>query len=213
MTLTVVSSPQCAGGIVSVPSHTDWKFYPTDNVSLQAVAQPGYAFTNWTGDVNGAADTDQDTVVVEMSRYYPAKKNLKITANFTGPRGLYALTIEGEPIEGGTVSLQTPCGEFTTDNAEPMISMEFAAGTEVTLSVACADGYRFRGWEGDLSGSRECMPILVDSSKAITARFVKSSPFPWPWVVTGAAAILVAVFAVPKLFYGRDKRLGHTPPT
>jgi uncharacterized repeat protein (TIGR02543 family) len=213
MTLTVVSSPRCAGEITSDPAYSNWKFYPTDNVTLRAVAQPGYAFVNWTGDVDGATDTSQDSIIVQMGKYYPDERDLNITANFTAPGGLYAVTVEGKPMDGGTVSIQTPCGSFATDNVQPAMSIEFAAGTEVTLTAAPAEGYRFGGWAGDLSGSQDNMTVVVDSSKTITAKFGKPSPFPWPWVVIGAAAFFAAVLAVAKLFYGRYKKPMGTPST
>jgi uncharacterized repeat protein (TIGR02543 family) len=213
MTLTVVSSPRCAGEITSDPAYSNWRFYPTDNVTLRAAAQPGYAFVNWTGDVDGAADTSQDTIIVQMSKYYPDEKDLNITANFTAPGGLYTVTVEGKPIEGGTVSIETPCGSFTTDNVQPTISLEFTAGTEITLTAAPAEGYRFAGWAGDLSGSQGNTTVVVGSSKAITARFGKPSTFPWPWVVIGAASFFVAVLAVARLLYRRGRKPKDTPPT
>ena len=81
------------------------------------------------------------------------------------------------------------------------------------LKTVAVEGYRFRRWKGDLTGSQDNVTLVVDSSKTITAKFAKPSPFPWVWVVIGVATVIVAVFAVAKLFYGRAKRLEDTPPT
>jgi hypothetical protein len=210
MALTVVSSPQCGGVITSNPHYPDWMFNPTDNVTLHSAAHPGYAFVNWTGDVDGVADAAQDTIIVEMSRYYPSKAKLQITANFAAPGGLYTVTIQGNPSEGGSVSIQTPCGSLATDNVQPTISIQLAAGTEVILNATPAQGYRFRGWEDDLSSSQDNVTLTLDSSKIITAKFAKPFPFPWVWVVIGAATLFVAVFAVAILVGGRAKSQSHS---
>jgi hypothetical protein len=210
MKLTVVSSPQCAGEITSDPHHADWSFEGTDNVSLHAAANPGYEFVNWTGDIGGVTDTAQDTIIVEMSRYYPGKQKLQITAKFAAPGGLYTVTIRGEPSEGGSVSIQTPCGSFATDNVQPTISIQLAGGTEVDLNATPAKGYRFRGWGDDLSSSQDNVTLTLDSPKTVTANFAKPSPFPWVWVVTGTTALFVAVFAAAMLVGGRAKSRSHS---
>ena len=198
--------------MTSEPHYSDWKFLPTDNVVLQAVAKPGYVFVNWTGDVNGAMDTSQSTITVQTATYYPDKQNLQIAANFTAPEGLYTVAVEGKPSEGGSVTIQTPCGSFTTDNVQPAISIQLAAGTEVTLTAAPVEGYGFRRWKGDLSGREDNVTVNVDSDKAIVASFAKPSPFPWVWVAAGAAAFLAVVLVSMGFVFSRRRKAEGIQP-
>ena len=87
MTLTVVSNPLNGGSITAEPPLTNeaintGSYLPTDNVTVTAAAKPGYKFVNWTGDVAEIEDTTQSTIVVAMDKYYPATKQIGITANF-----------------------------------------------------------------------------------------------------------------------------------
>ncbi len=83
MTLTVISNPVRGGDVTLQPASTDGAYYPYDNVTLTAVANPGYVFVSWTGDVAEIADTTQDTIVVAMDKYYLQNiGQIDITANF-----------------------------------------------------------------------------------------------------------------------------------
>jgi hypothetical protein len=66
MTLTVVSNPTSGGEIDCQPPSSDGRYYPSDNVTLTAVAARGYRFVNWTGDVGEVEDTMQSTVIVSI---------------------------------------------------------------------------------------------------------------------------------------------------
>jgi hypothetical protein len=83
MTLTVVSNPTSGGEIDCQPSSSDGRYYPSDNVTLTAVAASGHKFVNWTGDVGEVEDTMQSTVIVPMDKYYSKGiTRIEITANF-----------------------------------------------------------------------------------------------------------------------------------
>jgi len=93
MMLTVVSNPTSGGEIDCQPSSSDGRYYPSDNVTLTAVAASGYKFVNWTGDVGEVEDTLQSTVIVPMDRYYSKDiTRIEMTANFVpaGSSGLPA---------------------------------------------------------------------------------------------------------------------------
>ena len=136
-----------------------------------------------------------------------------ITVNFTAPEGLSTVIVEASPGVAGFVTIETPCGSLTSDNVQAAISFECSAGTGVTLRAAAAEGYRFRGWKGDLVGSQATVILVVDSSKTITARFAKPSPFPWAWVAVGIVASLLAAFALARLIFGKAKRPEIDRPT
>jgi uncharacterized repeat protein (TIGR02543 family) len=91
MTLTVVSSPVQGGDVTADPAlnppldnGATWQgsYYPTDNVTITAIAKPGYRFVNWTGDAAEIEDATQSTIVIPMHDYYPNTENIQITANF-----------------------------------------------------------------------------------------------------------------------------------
>jgi len=83
MTLTVVSNPTSGGEVTCQPYSSDGRYYPSDNVTLTAVAAPGYVFENWTGDVDELENITQGTIIVHMDRYYSKDVTLiEITANF-----------------------------------------------------------------------------------------------------------------------------------
>lgn len=93
MTLTVVSKPAHGGDVDCQRSSDGWltgpsdnvtvDAYPDENVTVTAVAKPGYKFVNWTGDVEEIADPAQETIVVAMDKYYAGRPTeIEITANF-----------------------------------------------------------------------------------------------------------------------------------
>ena len=176
-------------------------------VTLSAVPSEGYQFGTWTGDVDGVADTENSTIAVVMS------KARVITVNFTAPGGLSTVTVEATPSAGGFVTIDTPCGSLTSDNTQPAISFQCAAGTEVTVTAIADAGYRFRGWKGDLASHEDRASLTVDSDTTIAAEFAKPSPFPWRWVAVGVVASLVAAFALVRLISNKAKRPKDNQPT
>ena len=145
------------------------------------------------------ADTENSTIIVVMSQ------DRVITVNFTAPGGLYTVTVEASPAVGGFVTIDTPCGSLASDNTQPVISTECLPESEVTLIAEPAEGYRFRGWRGDLRDSHDNVTLTVDSSKAITAKFAKPSPFPWSWVIFGIGVLIAATAVVVRLMPRRGK--------
>ena len=146
------------------------------------------------------ADTENSTITVVMS------KDRLITVNFTAPGGLYTVTVEASPAAGGLVTIETPCGSVTSDNVQPAISTECLPGSGLTLKAEPAEGYRFRGWRGDLRDSHDNVTLTVDSSKAIAAKFAKPSQFHWwSWATLGIGALLAATAVVARLMQRRGK--------
>lgn len=168
-------------------------------VSLTAVPSERYQFEKWTGDVDGVADTGNSTIQVVMS------KARMITVNFTAPKGLSTVIVEASPGIAGFVTMETPCSSLTSDNVQPAISFQCAAGTEVTVTATADEGYQFRGWEGDLVGHEDSVSLTVDSDTTITAEFAKPSRFSWGWVALGVAGSVLVVLALAGTWYWRHK--------
>ena len=71
--LTISST---AGGSVTVPGEGTYPYDAGTVVNLKAVADAGYAFVNWTGDVGEIADVNANETTITMNANYT------ITANF-----------------------------------------------------------------------------------------------------------------------------------
>ena len=84
MRLTVVSDPVHSGEVVIQPASTTGAYYPQDNVTLTAVAKPGYRFVNWSGSGSETVDAKQSTVTIGMNKCYSEGiGTIDITANLT----------------------------------------------------------------------------------------------------------------------------------
>lgn len=143
-------------------------------------------FENWTGAVDGVADTTSSTIQVIMD------KARTMTVNFAAPGGLSTVTVEAVPSIGGFVRVDT-CFSLTSDNTQPAISFQCARGTVVTVTAAPEEGYQFRGWKGDVVSKEEYLILTVNSDTTFTAEFAQPSRFPWGWTVLGGVVALLAV--------------------
>ncbi|MCL4863839.1 MAG: DUF1349 domain-containing protein, partial [Caldilineaceae bacterium] len=132
------------GTVVVSPDQADYVHGTA--VTLTAVAEAGWAFVGWGGDLSGDANPGTLTMDADKS----------VTATFAP---LYPLTVTVVG-EGGAV-------ERTPDQAE------YVAGAQVTLTATAAPGWRFTGWSGDAQGSEASVIVTMDSAKAVTATFVE----------------------------------------
>jgi hypothetical protein len=82
--------------------------------------------------------------------------NGSVTASY---RVQYLLTTTVSPLSGGTVN---PSGINWHD-----------AGVTVQVSAIAASGYIFGNWSGDLNGSLNPSPVLMNEAKNVTANFVQ----------------------------------------
>ena len=139
----ILSLSAANGTIASDPAQTVFS-NTTTTVTLTATPAPGYAFSHWSGDVSGSENPAQ--VLMDANR--------SVTAHFSPLQYTLAVTAEN-----GTV-LVSP------------LRATYGPGTVVTLTPYPAQGYYFDGWEGDLSGSVSPASLTMQSSRAITARFL-----------------------------------------
>jgi subtilisin family serine protease len=141
-----------AGGSVTGPGEGTFIYDDGTVVNLKAVADQGYRFVNWTGDVDDVADVQAATTTITI------RGNSTITANFMVQ---YDLTIDST--DGGSVS-EPGEGTFACDE-----------GTVVNLVAEAEDGYRFVDWTGDVDTIADvedaATNITMDDDYSITANF------------------------------------------
>ncbi|MFU8796800.1 MAG: InlB B-repeat-containing protein [Dehalococcoidia bacterium] len=190
--LTVASG---AGGSVVAPGNGTFLHAAGDVVGLIAVADPGYLFVNWTGDVDTVADVEAaETTVIMIG-------SLTITADFEEtPPDLYSLTVTGTA--GGTV---TAPGEGT---------FEYDPGTVISLAATPTGGYEFINWSGDVSSVADVdsasTTVTVDGDYAIRANFEEVLPDMYSLAVSSSAGGSVTEPGEGKFTYDAGEVVGLT---
>jgi uncharacterized repeat protein (TIGR02543 family) len=114
-------------------------------VTLTAVANPGWAFDGWSGDVSGM--TNPVTVTMMESK--------SITATFLGDEA-YVLSTD---IIGSGIVARDP------DQAS------YYYGDVVTLTATPDAGWVFDGWSGDVSGMTNPVTVTMTANTSVTATF------------------------------------------
>jgi uncharacterized repeat protein (TIGR02543 family) len=120
-------------------------YYEGDSVQLTAIADSGWTFVGWSGDLTSTNNPETITLLGDTS----------ITATFTRSSA-YALTID---IEGeGSVS---------------MVPSELIpnAGYQALLTAVPDAGWEFDSWSGDITSTDNPLNLDVQDDTAITANF------------------------------------------
>jgi hypothetical protein len=128
-------------------------------VTLSAVPDSGWEFSDWDGDLEGTITTVNVTMNAEK----------KITAKFKAiPQFTTMINIVGP----GSVSFDPPGGIYYRDTIVKLTAIP-QSGTA---------GYVFSGYSGDFKGWMNVEAMTMDANKNITATF---SPLPTPRYATG----------------------------
>jgi hypothetical protein len=151
-TVVITSSE---GGQVVTPGERAFAYYEGEEVSLTAVAENGYRFANWAGDISTIADPDAASTTIIMNDDY------SIIANFyVMPVTYCTLTVA----VNGNGSTSPSAGEHT-----------YAVGSVVSIAAAPASGYRFVSWTGDVATIANVVAatttVSMDTDYAIVANF------------------------------------------
>ncbi len=117
-----------------------------DVVNLEALADPGWTFSNWSGNVSGSTNPTSITM----------NGNRSVTAIFTQDQ--YSLTIN--TVGNGSV----------TRSPNQAI---YVYGDEVDLEAVAAPGWTFSSWSGDASGGSNPTTITMNGNRVVTATFVQ----------------------------------------
>ncbi|MDZ7717390.1 MAG: hypothetical protein U5K72_01060 [Balneolaceae bacterium] len=133
-------------------------------VELNAIADDGWVFVEWQGDLTGNENPQTLTMDEEKS----------VTAVFE--RKDYPLTISTEG--QGNVSEEVV--------EEP--AKDYAYETVVELTANPSEGWTFARWEGDLEGTDNPSQITIDGEKEVTAVFEREG-FELTVNVTGGGSV------------------------
>ena len=144
MKLTISSG---VGGTTE-PEPGTYSYLIDSDVSVTALPDSGYRFSEWTGDVPSGHEEDNPLIIT-----MDADKSIE--ANFIRQ---YTLTTAAGT--GGTID-PSP-GSYTYDT-----------GTQVTVTATANTGYQFSSWSGDASGITNPITITMDEDKSITANFTQ----------------------------------------
>ncbi len=118
-----------------------------EEVILRAVAETGWTFKQWKGDLSGSSNPETITVDGDKS----------VTAVF-----------EQEPASEFTITTSTEGAGLVEKDPDKASYLE---GEEVILRAVAETGWTFKQWKGDLSGSSNPETITVDGDKSVTAVF------------------------------------------
>ena len=130
------------GNVTKNPDQVTYSYGTT--VTLTAVPDTGWSFSQWSGDLTGS--TNPDTITMTG--------NKTVTATFT--QNQYTLTIN--TVGNGNV----------TKNPD---QVTYSYGTTVTLTAVPDTGWSFSQWTGGLTGSTNPDTITMTSDKTVTATF------------------------------------------
>jgi len=135
------------GGLVS----GDGEYAPDDEVTVEATANPGYVFVNWT---EGGA-----TVSVNASYSFSATASRTLVANFALAPHTVVFRTDGTP--GATVN-----GALAVTQLVP------PGGDCAPVTVATPNGYHFAGWSGGHVGPENPLTLTnVTSDATVIANF------------------------------------------
>jgi len=133
-------------------------------VKLEAEAQPGYSFVNWSGEVDTIDDVRRPETTIIMEGDY------SIRANFVK----YELTLSST--SGGSVT--TP-GEGT---------YTYEGGTVVNLVAVAEDGHVFANWTGDVATlsdvSASATTVTMNGNYSIRANFAEDRPVQYSLIIS-----------------------------
>jgi hypothetical protein len=150
-----LSTDPILGGI----TEGDGQFLANASVTVNAVADAGYQFTNWIFDGVVVSTAPSYTFTLLKDSALVANFSLIDTTPPTDPAELLLTITSG----GGSVqkSLDQP---------------GYKAGDVVLLTAVPEDGFKFDSWSGDITSTDNPLSVTMDASKTISADFTLINP-------------------------------------
>jgi uncharacterized repeat protein (TIGR02543 family) len=134
------------GTVIQYPDQSQYTYGQV--VQLTANPNPGWAFSQWSGDLSG---TTNPTIITMTG-------NKTVTATFT--QCIYSLSVSIDPVVGGSVDV--------------IPDPPYYYGDVVTLSAMASLGYSFDSWSCDASGSSITITVTMDANKSVVAHFTQN---------------------------------------
>ncbi|WP_299990705.1 InlB B-repeat-containing protein, partial [uncultured Pontibacter sp.] len=122
-------------------------------VTLTATPADGFRFASWTGDAEGTQNPLQLTMDASKT----------VSATF-------------EPIPSYTLTITPPSNGTISTSPAPNEDGKYRDGTMVILTATPANGYRFVGWDGAVSGNSVTTVVTMDADKTVSATFEAIPP-------------------------------------
>lgn len=147
-TITTSAVPAEGGTVILDPPGPT--FAPGSQVTVTAVPNNGYSFTNWSGDLSGSNPVEIITV----------NSNRNLIANFGQPQFTFNATSAGN----GSVDW-TPKKDF------------YAPNEQITVTATANTGFAFSQWTGDLTSTVNPLVFPISGNTAIVGNFVATQEF------------------------------------
>lgn len=152
-TLTMAKSPITGGSII--PAVGEHEFNAGAVVTIQATPEPGYEFLRWDGEV---VDLYNSTTTVTMN------KNKTVTAIFQQSSQQVILTMQADPVVGGTTGPAPGTHTFKMYETVSIVAVPNA-------------GYEFSHWTGGVADPYSISTtVTMDQNKTVTAHFESGQP-------------------------------------
>jgi uncharacterized repeat protein (TIGR02543 family) len=136
------------GKIETVPNKEKFAFNET--VTLTAKPAAGYVFAGWSGSVIGI-NISSDIISFKMDI------DRSIMATFVR-KGRFTLIKTMQPVSGGIIKVLPD-------------SIDYAAGTKVSVQAVPNTGYKFKSWSGASTSVKDTFSLSMDTNKTIVAIF------------------------------------------
>jgi len=141
--LTVTAEPPEGGQI-----NGGGRYLAGETIKISAEPSPGWEFTVWSEDLRG--DQNPIDLVVDANKV--------VIGHFTrSRRPQFTIRMSTEPAEAGEV----------------LGGGRYFSGERKWVEAKAAEGWIFKGWEGDLIGPAERALLMINSDKSIIATFQK----------------------------------------
>ena len=164
----VVQSDPFAIYCGSICVYDEAKFEASSIVKVIASANPGYAFTGWSGDCSGTSPSCELTI--DSAKTVTATFGVAAAGNETSPSSTYLLTAQKSGEGTGKITSSDKkinCGTACTSN--------YDRGDLVTLTATADPGSTFSRWSGSCLGTKNTCTLTFDSVKTAVAEFSKTA--------------------------------------